>query len=488
MVDLKNKTVGAILWSVVRAGWSSAVTLVLFIVLARLLEPRDFGIYALASIFVEVGRVVSSGGLGDAVIRAPEPDARFFSTVYWLNIALSTSFAVIIALSAPLYVAFLGADDGLSIIYALALTLPLGSLGAVHGAILAREFRYSMLTLQAILSSISSGLVAVTLALNGYGVWALIAQAFVGSFVSIGFAWIVTRWRPTLQFDVSVLTSIMAFGSSLAVTQLIWMLLIRMQDLFIGSFFGPAAVGMYRIAWRVIELIANMLLGPIGSVSLVTFSRMQSEPLRLRYAYGQLINYASFLVFPMILGFAATAEILIPLIFGKNWSAAVSIAQVLSLMVVPFVFNFFGGPALTASNHATEVLKVAIIQLMATLLFTWIAVPYGLVAVAMAYVLRAYITMPLQQYMLARHLGIRAKDTWSAMALPLGCALMMAGAIYLLQSWLRGNFGEGWATALIAVGAGVIFYSSLVAVLAWGQLRNMVQTLLSLRIEKEISE
>lgn len=488
MSDLKGKTVGGMLWSVARAGWSSAVTLMLFIVLARLLEPKDFGIFALASIFVEVGRVLSSGGLGDAVIRSPEPDDRFFSTVFWLNLALSLSFALILALLAPLYVAFLGADDGLSIIYALALTLPLGSLGAVHGAILAREFRYSLLTLQAMLSSISSGLVAVTLALNGYGVWALIAQAFVGSFVSIAFVWVVTRWRPMLQFDISVMTSIMAFGASLAVTQLIWMLLVRMQDLFIGSFFGPAAVGMYRIAWRVIELIANMLLGPIGSVSLVTFSRMQSEPERLRYAYGQLINYASFLVFPMMLGFAATAALLIPLIFGENWSAAVPVTQVLSLMVVPFVFNFFGGPALTASNRAGEVLKVAVVQLMTTIVFTWIAVTYGLVAVAVAYVLRAYITLPLQQYMLARHLGIRAKDTWSAMALPLGCAVLMAAVVYVFQLWLRASLGNGWATAFLAVGVGFTMYSILVAVLARRQLRNMALTLLSLRRRKELAE
>lgn len=488
MSDLKSKTIGGMLWSVARAGWSSAVTLMLFIVLARLLEPKDFGIFALASIFVEVGRVLSSGGLGDAVIRAPEPDDRFFSTVFWLNLALSLIFASIIALSAPLYVAFLGAADGLSIIYALALTLPLGSLGAVHGAILAREFRYSMLTLQAMLSSLSSGMVAVTLALNGYGVWALIAQAFVGSFVSIAFVWSVTRWRPTLQFDIFVLTSIMAFGASLAVTQLIWMLLVRMQDLFIGSFYGPAAVGMYRIAWRVIELIANMLLGPIGSVSLVTFSRMQSEPERLRYAYGQLINYASFLVFPMILGFAATATLLIPLIFGELWGEAVPITQVLSLMVIPFVFNFFGGPALTASNHAAEVLKVAVAQLITTLLFTWIAVPYGLVAVAAAYVLRAYVTLPLQQYMLARHMGIRAKDTWSAMALPLGCAVLMAVVVYVFQLWLTTFLGKGWDTALMAVCVGVAIYLSLIAILAWGQLRKMVQTLLSMRVEKERSE
>ncbi|NJS15523.1 MAG: lipopolysaccharide biosynthesis protein [Sphingopyxis sp.] len=343
MTDLKRKTVAGILWSVARAGWSSAVTLVLFILLARILEPEDFGLFALASILIEVGRILSSGGIGDAVIRAQEPDDRFLSTVFWLNISLSFAFAGLIAICAPLYDYFIGGADSLEIIFALALTLPLSSCGAVHGALLAREFSYAKLTLQAMMSGLSSGVIAITLALSGFGVWSLVAQAFVSAIVSVVFAWVVTRWRPSLQFDTTVIRSIAAFGASLAVTQLVWMLLVRVQDLFIASFYGPGAVGLYRIAWRMIEIIANMLLGPMGGVSLVSFARMQSEPERRRHAYGKLISYASFLVFPMILGFGATAGLLMPLIFGKNWDEAVPVAQVLSLMVVPFVFNFLPG-------------------------------------------------------------------------------------------------------------------------------------------------
>lgn len=488
MTDLKRKTVSGMLWSVVRAGWSSAVTLVLFIVLARILEPEDFGLFALASILVEVGRVVSSGGLGQAVIRAQEPDKRFVSTVFWLNLILSLGFASLIILAAPLYARFLGDADSLHIIHALALTLPLSSLGAVHGSLLAREFRYSQLTLQSMMSGVSSGVIAVTLALGGFGVWALVAQALVGAGVSVVYAWTAYRWRPSLQWDASVVRSIANFGASVAVTQLVWMLLVRVQDLFIGSFHGPAAVGIYRIAWRMIELIANMLLGPIGSVSLVSFSHMQSDPERLRHAYRQMINYASFLAFPMVLGFGATAALLIPLIFGANWAGGVPVAQVLSLMVIPFVFNFFAGPALTASNHAGEVLKVAVVQLLTTILFTWIAVRFGLVAVAAAYVLRAYVTMPLQQYMLARHLGIRMRDTWSAMAIPLGCAVAMAAAVHFCSMWLEFRFGAGWLPALLAVGLGALIYAALVTLLAWAQLRAMAATLLSMRRQKEPAE
>jgi hypothetical protein len=125
------------------------------------------------------------------------------------------------------------------------------------------------------------------------------------------------------------------------------------------------------------------------------------------------------------------------------------------------------------------------VQLLTTILFTWLAVPFGLVAVAAGYVLRAYITMPLQQYMLSRHLGIRMRDTWAAMMLPLGCATTMAVAVHFSQSWLVAEIGTGWPSALMAVGLGAAIYSALVAILAWTQLRDMVATLLSMRRNTE---
>ncbi|RIV88645.1 polysaccharide biosynthesis protein [Aurantiacibacter xanthus] len=300
MTDLKSKTIGGVLWSVARAGWSSAVTLVLFIVLARVLEPKDFGLFALASILVEVGRVVSSGGLGDAVIRSQELDDRFLSTVFWLNLALSLGFAFLIALAAPIYASLFDNVDNVHIIYALALTLPLGSLGA-------------------------------------------------------------------------------------------------------------------------------------------------------------------------------------------EWAEAVPVTQMLSLMVIPFVFNFFCGPALTASNYPSEVLKVAMVQLLTTILCTWIAVRFGLVAVAAAYVLRAYVTMPLQQYMLARRLSIRMSDTGSAMTLPLGCALTMAVSVHFSLRSFETQYAGDWTPALLSVALGALVYTVLVMVLAWAKLRDMAMTLLSTLRKRESS-
>lgn len=177
-----------------------------------------------------------------------------------------------------------------------------------------------------------------------------------------------------------------------------------------------------------------------------------------------------------------------PLIFGDNWSEAIPVTQMLSLMAIPFVFNFFAGPVLTASNQAGAVLKVAVVQLLTTILFTWIAVRFGLVAVAAAYVLRAYVTMPLQQYMLARHLGIRMGDTWAAMVLPLGCAIAMAIAVHFSLPWLMARYGTGWTPTLLAVGLGVVVYTALVVLLARSQVRDMVTTLLSMRRKKEPAE
>lgn len=482
--DLKRKTAGAVLWTILRSGWSSIAVFTLFVFLARLLSPEDFGFFALASILVEVGRVLSSGGLGDAVIRAEAADDRFLSTVFWLNLALALVFGAALAIAAPFYAEVFGGPQISPIIYALAAILPFGALGAVHGALLAREFRYAALTMQSMLASLVSGAVAVGMAWHGFGVWSLVGQAATSTAISTIFAWWALRWRPRFLFDFSIVRSVAAFGASLAATQLIWMLLVRVQDLFLGKFYGPEAVGLYRIAWRLIEMIASLVLGPIGGVSLVVFSRLQGQPERLQNIYNRIIQASSLLTFPLLFGFAATASLVIPLVFGPSWSDAVPVSQVLVLMAIPFVFNFFAGPVLTAANRAGAVLQVAVVQLATTLIFTWFAVRYGLVAVAGAYVLRAYITMPLQQYMLQKYAGIRMVSTWKAMVTPLVCAGLMAALVFAVVPLLIEWLGPGWMAVAAAVALGASFYGATIVLLAKDEVKDIIKTLMSVRTER----
>ncbi|WP_198402524.1 lipopolysaccharide biosynthesis protein [Rhodobacter sp. CZR27] len=480
---LKRKTVVAVLWSVLRTGWTTLATFVLFVVLARLLGPADFGVFALASLVLEAARILANAGLADAVIRERELDETLADTAFWAVLGLSALAGAAAFAAAPLYARMLGQEEVAAVIRWLAVLLPVSALGAIHGARLAREFRQKSLALQGMVTSLASGVAAVAAAWAGWGIWALVVQSAVASTLGVGLAWWSFRWRPGLGFRWSRLRGLLGFSASMVTTQLLWMLLVRVQDLFLARWHGTEAVGTYRIAWRLIELIGQSVLAPAGSVALVALSRLQGDPVRFARGYNRILGAAGLAVFPMMFGFGALAPEVFPLLFGETWAGAAPVAMVLVLMAVPFVTNFFAGPALAAVNRAQSVLAVAALQFAATLVLTAALVPFGLMAVAAAYVLRAYLTLPVQQVALRRHAGVEPRDTAAALAPPLLASLGMAAGVWMAKDPLALWLGAGWPMVAGAVVLGVLLHAGLMLLLGRPMLRELADLARSMKSE-----
>lgn len=456
--ELKHKTVLSVMWSVVRVAWSTVATFIIFVMLARILGPAEFGTFALASLFTEIGRIIAFGGFGDAVTRQYELDEELADTAFWALVAFSAAMGLAIFFGAPWYGAMVRDPAVEPILRWLALLIPLGSLAVIHNARLARDFRYKNLAAQSIVASMLSGAAAIAAALSGWGVYSLVAQAGVQALATVALGWYYCRWIPRLRFDLGRFRGVFAFSLSLMVSQLLWMLLTRVQDIFISRWYGAAEVGRYRIAWRLIELIGQAVLAPIGSVSLVTLSRLQNDRASFRNAYNRIVGAAALGTFPLLFGFGALAGETIHLLFGSQWQDTGPIATVLVLMAVPFVMNVFAAPALAAVDKAHSIMAVAGVQLAATLALTWLLVPYGVVAVAAGYTLRAWATMPYQQYMLWKHAGIEPSGTLRAVALPLAGSLAMAATVYLAKAPIAGAIAWPAAQLACCVALGAVTY------------------------------
>ena len=483
---LKRKTFVASLWSFLRSGWNAVATFILFAVMARLLGPADFGVFALASLLVEIARIVSSVGLADAVIREPDLSDRFASTVFWGVTGLSVAAAAAVFVAAPFYADLVGTSEVVPVIQALALMLPVSTSAVVPAALLTRDFQYRQMTLRGIVANLLGGAAAIGLALTGWGVWALVGQFLVTSLLGSVLTWQISPWRPKLMFDPRLVRRLLVFSGSIMATHILWMLLARVQEIFISRWHGTEAVGQYRIAWRLIELVAQTLLSPIGSVTLVTFSHVQGDLPRLQAIYGRMVGLAATAALPCLLGIGAVAPLLLPLLFGEKWAASAPVAEVLVLMCVPFVLNFFAGPALTAVNRPQSALQVALLQLLLTVAFTWLAVRHGLVAVAAAYVLRAWITMLPQQVALRRHTGVRMRRTGAAVLPPLLAAMLMALIVRASAGPLVDRMGAGWSTALSQVAIGVVAFLATMMLIGHDPRRELRDLLTTLRPRKEI--
>jgi O-antigen/teichoic acid export membrane protein len=272
-------------------------------------------------------------------------------------------------------------------------------------------------------------------------------------------AWHAYRWLPGRRFSSGALRGMAGFSASMTITQLLYVGLVRVQDLIIGRTIGVPAVGAYRTAWRTVELIAQGAIMPFAQVSLPALARLQDDLPAFRKAYLRILSVSAALAFPAIIGFAVLAPDAVTLLYGDRWGESARLAQVLGLMAVPFTINYFAGPALAALGRSGTLAKIAALQLTLTIVLSLLAAPFGLTAIAAAYVLRAYLTLPVQMGAFKRYSGVGYRALLSAIAPPLSMALVMAGCLFALEHLVGGRIHNRGVFLLVMVCTGAAVYA-----------------------------
>ena len=449
---LKSKTISSILWSVARTGWGTLVSFLVFAFLARFLGPSDFGKFALASLVFELARIVGNAGLPDSVIRDPSLDEVTADSVFWACLGLNALVAAVIFAAAPWYERVTGSTGVAGLLRWLCVMLPITAVGTIHAGRMAGGFGHQRLALQGLVVSTIAGGAAILGAHHGMGAYSLVVQVAFTGVLGSAMSWYLFRWIPGLHFDLPRLRKSLHFGVSMMTTQLIWILTARLQEPLIGRAYGTEAVGQYRVAWRLIELIGQTVLAPIGSVAVVTLSNLQGDPKRFASAFKRLVVGAGIITLPLMFGFGALSVEAIGLIFGPQWKSAAPLSQILVLMAVPFFLNYVSSPALAAMGKPGSILKVSILQLTLTVLFTYLAIPFGMLAIASAYVLRAYITTPVQLAALRRAVGPGEMTIWRDLLPLVSIAALIFGGTWLLKPVVSPWFGSP-LPLLLALGA-----------------------------------
>lgn len=471
---LKHKAFGSAIWTFVRLGTDQLFNFILFALLARMLGPTAFGVFALAYLYAEVGKIITTAGLMDALIREPRITDRIRDSVFWANIGFATILALAGLVLADPIARVLDVPAVAPLIKVLGFMLPISAAGASHMSLRLREFGHKTVALRSIISGVVGGGAALLAAYLGWGVWAFVVQRFVFEVVGTILAWRAYPWIPGRQFSAHQLKALFAFSSNMLITQLLFMLLIRVQDVIVGKVIGSAAVGIYRTAWKMTEVIAQGTIQPFSTVALPTLSRLQHDPAGFDVAYRRLISTAAIFSLPALTGFGLVAGDAIVLLFGPQWTASVDVARVIAAMALPFTIGFFTSPALAALGRSGTISKLALVQVILTVSLSLLAAPHGLVAVAGAYVVRAYLTTPLQMYALQRVQGVSMLKTFKSIAPPFLASLVMGAAVLLMQMTLRDRIGSPLLALAVMVGTAALVYA--LALLAFGgaQMRGQI--------------
>ncbi|MDJ0733595.1 MAG: lipopolysaccharide biosynthesis protein [Nostocaceae cyanobacterium] len=439
MKNLKEKAIKGVVWTVIEKWGSQVISFAVFLLLARLLEPKVFGLVALANVFLAFMQVFVDQGFSQAIIQRQELEQEHLDTAFWVNITigvllLGTSFAV----AEPIAIMF--KEPQLTpIIRWLSLNFLFASLNSVQIAILSRQFAFKTLSLRTLVATIAGGVVGLVMVILGCGVWSLVGQQLTNSLIGVLVLWWTTDWRPGFKISLKHFQELFSFGINVVGINALNFLKRRSDDFLIGYFLGPVALGYYTIAYRILLIVTQLVVETIQKMAIPVFSRLQEEKERLRQAFYSAIQLTSLIACPVFLGLSALAPELIVVVFGEQWKPSIPIMQVLNLVGLIYAGFYYNGPMMMALGKPSWNLILNCLQSFGNVFVFAIAVRWGIFAVAASYVIRVYLMAPISVWAVHKLIRINLITYLSQYTAPLIASLVMWATIFVAKYFFSGT-------------------------------------------------
>lgn len=434
--SLSGRTATGALWMMLGSGGQTVFQFVLFIVLARQLGPEAFGLIGIAVVFIELSSTVGRAGLTEVAIQRPTLDDEDASTAFWSSLAIGVAFTIALLVAAgPLAVSF-GEPLLRPVMQWLAPISALYAVGAVYEAKLRRNFGFKALAARNVTATMVSGIVALVLALTGFGVWSLVVQRLIYVVWLLAAMVYSTRWLPTLVWNRPVGVSQLKDGSVIALSSVLGSGNQRIIDLIVGYVLGATALGYLRIAWRALDLLQELSIRQISNVTLTSLSRLQNNREALIAGYLKLVKTTALFAYPMFLGAAVVAPEIVTFMFGKQWQLSILPMQVLTLTVIFIPLLFYKSNVLMAAGQMRLVLAVNVFEFVASTIVAYLFARYGLVAAAAGNVARLALVAPVIFAVLKGRIGVPIGETISSVLPSLLASGLMVAALALLKSQL----------------------------------------------------
>jgi O-antigen/teichoic acid export membrane protein len=447
------------------------------IVLSRLLVPRDFGLMAMILVVSQFLTVFVDAGLGAALVARRDLDPRHIATAFWMNLAVGVGLAAVVAAASPGIAALYDQPRLTLLTIAIAANFIVGSLGIVPLALLQREMEFRRIGIMQNAAAAVGGAAAIVAAVAGAGVWSLVIDILVASFVQTTAVTRGWRWRPGGGVDRQAARDLWSFGANQTGFQAVNYWSRNADNLLVGRFRGPRELGIYARAYQLMLLPLSQAGFVVNYVLYPALARIQHDHARLRRAYLRTVGVTALLAFPVTVGMFVIAPDLIRVMFGEKWAA---VAPILRILCVAGLFQSIStstGIIYQTQGRTDWLFRWGLLSSVIIVAGFAVGISWGAKGVAVAY---AGLEAPLTYFSFSipgRLIGMTVADVVKAVWAPLGCALVMGVVVWLVRSGMPGSWSVYWRFSIdVAVGAVIYLGSIHVAKLSsYTELRNLLK-------------
>lgn len=451
-------------WNYLAFALSKSSTLIMTVVVARILDPAEFGLFALALLVVNLFDYVKDLGVGSALVQNRRDWSLLAPTGLTFSVLFGLAGSAVLALTAPWAAAALGQPDLAGMIRVLAVGLALGALSTVPAAWLRRSMNFGARVLPEFAGALIKTALTIGLAFGGFGVWSLVYGQLAATAVMTPMYWLVARRAPAFGLDRAVAGELLRFGIPVTAVTLLAYAIYNVDYLAVGTRLGAEDLGLYTLAYRLPELLVLNLCVVVSDVLFSALSGLQHDREGLAGHYLQALSVVMALTAPVGVGLAVAARPVIATMYGDQYTGAVPILSVLALFTVVYSASFHAGDVFKATGRPGVLTAINFAKLALLAGPVWWAAGHSATMVAYALLATEAIHFVVRMAVLHHLTGVRFSAVATAITGPLLAAAGMGLAVFALAHATAGLVAP-LELALLAV-AGALLYVALLRLTA----------------------
>lgn len=392
-INLKKTAIWGLAWQMLERVGVNGMQFIIYIILARLLAPKDFGILALITAFISITSLLVDSGLGTALIQKKDVDEDDYSSVLYTSLFLACVFYLILFLMAPLIADIYREPIIIPVLRTYSIAIIFFAINGVQKSILLREMKFKRIFIINTIPVLASGAISILMAYLGYGVYSLVFNSVSAGFFSTVLFWFVLGWKFKRSYSIEKVKGLFSFSYKLLLANLLDPGYRGLYTLVIGKVFSNTVLGYYNYGRQIPNFIVSSINSATTSVMFPIYSHTQSDMNKLKSVVRQSISVSNFVIFPTMTGLAAVSEPLVKLVLTDKWLPSVPFLQLFCIVYGLYHLQSINFQAISAIGRSDVFLRYELLKKMIGVVLLVITIPFGIIALTIGQVVLAIISI-----------------------------------------------------------------------------------------------
>lgn len=431
----KQKVAGGLFWSYGERIMAQLVSLIVSIVLARLLDPENYGVISIVMIFITLCDAIVTGGFGNAIVQKKDADELDVNTMLICSMATSAVLYIILFVSAPFIADFYQMEIIRPILRVLGLRLLISGVNSIQRAWIQKRMLFKRFFISTSFGTIISAIVGISMAYMGAGAWALVGQYLTNSFIDTVVLFITNDWRPKLQFSFNRAKQMLSYGWKVLLTTVVYTIEGDFRSLIVGKQFGSADLAYYDQGKKFPNLLVSNINTSISNVMFPALSQCQDDQVKLKRMCRRAVKTGIYLLAPLLIGLIGIADTFVIAILSEKWAPCIPYLRILTLVFLVRPFTTTCQQSILSVGRSDVTLKIEVVVNIVAIGILFLAV-FGLKSVlwvAYGTLIAEIVSLGMFMYFENKIIGYTYKEQLQDLLPGIGLSVCMGMLVYLIR-------------------------------------------------------